>query len=108
MEAGKLRERVTIQRPTMPPGPYGQDAAPTWADVRTVWAAVRQLRAAEIVRAQQAGSETTLLVNIRYADDVTADCRLVWRGRTLDVVGVIEVNARRTELEIMCTERKAQ
>jgi SPP1 family predicted phage head-tail adaptor len=105
MQAGELRERVTIQSPTASADEYGQ-APPTWADVATVYAGVRPLRAGEILRAEQPGMETTHVVRLRYRADVAPECRLKWGTRYLYPSSIVNVGARNRELELLCTERR--
>jgi SPP1 family predicted phage head-tail adaptor len=110
MNAGELRHRVTIQRPVRTTDAYGVGAV-TWTDVDTIYAGVRPLRAQEKIRSQQPAQETDFIVKARYTADVTPDCRLVWLisntvSKTLYISGIIDVNGRQTELEIMCSERE--
>lgn len=106
MESGKLRHRVTIERPTTASGSYGYSAKPTWTPVATRWAFVRPLRAAEMIRAGQPAMETTYVVRMRFTDLVTPDCRLSWEGQTLHISSVVDVDGRHVELEIMAHERE--
>jgi len=107
LNAGDLRERVTIKRPVTGADEYGAGAPPIEATVATVWAGVRPLRANEILRAQQPGAETAYVVSMRYRNDVAADCWLEWNGRKLQITSVIDVGARRRELEILANDREA-
>lgn len=105
VEAGRLRQRVTIQTAEPSSDAYGKKPNPTWTDVRTVWAEVRPLRANEVIRAHQAGMETAYVVTMRYTPDMTADGRLKWGERYLYPSGVIDLEGRHVALEIMCQER---
>lgn len=109
MEAGRLRNRIDIQRPTKAPdteNEYGQAEPPEFVTVsHGVPAEVRPLRAYEIVRAQQPVMDTDHVVRMRYREDVTPDCRLLWGDKKLYVTGIIDVGGRRRELEVMCRER---
>ena len=114
IEAGKLRHRVLVQKPTAGSSGYGKGAAaPTWGPVTgnatssTFWGYVRPLRASEKVRAQQPGMETAYVVQMRYTTVVTPNTRLIWEGHALDIVGITDVDGRHVELEILCNEREA-
>lgn len=98
-----LRHRVTIQSVTE----VQDDNAglvETWADVATVKAAVDPVGASERWRLQQISPTASHKVAIRYRDDVTARNRLVFKGRVLQVRGVVNVNEDDRFLELMCEE----
>lgn len=113
MNAGELRHRVRIEKPTEAENEYGYGAqAPGWTDEATVSAFVRPVRAGEMIRAGQPAMETTYVVRMRYTPLVTADDRLVWidpprDDQPLYISSVIDVDGRHVELEIICTEREA-
>jgi SPP1 family predicted phage head-tail adaptor len=99
MTAGTLRERITIQaQSTSGSQEWGPSLA--WGDVATVWASVEAAESSEDFGQKGTATATSYTVRIRYRADVTPACRLVWRGRTLDIVGVIDVGGRRRECEI--------
>lgn len=101
--AGKLRERVTIQRPTSQASPeWGRSDG--WEDVATTWASVEPVAAAERFSQKGVESLTTHVVRVRYRTDLTEACRLVWRGNVLDIIGVVDVGAGQVELEIAAVE----
>lgn len=97
-----------MERAVAAASPYGQGGKkPTWTSVGEFWAFVRPLRAGEVVRAAQPGMETAYVVSMRYNADVTPDCRLLWEGKTLHIVGVTDVDGRHVETEVLCNEREA-
>jgi SPP1 family predicted phage head-tail adaptor len=104
IRAGELRQRVTIQTAAA-----GTDArwgtVEDWQDVDTVWAKVVPRAATEVTDAKGQQSTVTHDVTMRYRPDVTSKARLVWQGRTLEIVGVVDVDARKRELSIEATER---
>jgi SPP1 family predicted phage head-tail adaptor len=103
MNIGRMRHKVTIQRPAQIPDNGGgyQDG---WAAVATVWAEVTPLRGREFFQAQQTQTEITHKVRIRYRN-VTNDSRLIFDKRVLNIKGTpINVNERNEVLEIHCVE----
>ena len=106
MEAGKLRNRVTIERRTITADEYGQNAAAAWAEVAVVSAAVHPMTAREMVRAGQAGQETMYVVSMRYRCDVRPSDRIRWNGLYLNIVGMVNVDGRNRELELRCAEQQ--
>ena len=103
--AGRLTNRITLQRKVA----SGQDdyGAPqtTWADVATVWAAVEPLTGREFWAAQQVQSEASILIIIRYRSDVTPDMRAVMDSRTFSIMAPpIDWRERHEYLQLMCGE----
>lgn len=106
VRAGDLRHRVTIQEDQgATQDGFGQEVE-DWQDVATVWAAVEPLSGREFLEAQQTQAEVSTRIRIRYRSDVTftPEMRATWGGHTYDIVSVIEVEARRRELHLMCRE----
>lgn len=120
MRAGKLRHRVTLEwwgrEPQAWPGDgfwhsrTDSGATPAeWSPGITVWAEVEQLRGRTLFAAQEAHSDTTVRVRLRWRAEVAVATgktlrlrhgRQVYRidGRPIDMGG------RRRELEVMCHE----
>lgn len=81
LSAGRLRHRLTIQRPV-----DGQDqntGAPvrTWADVATVWADIKAVRANEFIAAQVEDSKVIANVTVRYRTDFDHSCRFYHQAK---------------------------
>jgi SPP1 family predicted phage head-tail adaptor len=97
-----MRERVTIQRPTDKQSQFGE-ATLEWESLATVWAQVRNLGARDYFAAQQAGTLATHRILMRFHPQLTAQCRLVWRGRIMEITSVLESEDRR-EHEVLAKE----
>lgn len=104
---GKRRHLVTLQTST--------DAAATDAGFTTTWASLspgRVYAAIEPATAQRLErighgaviAEATHLVTIPYVPNVTTRARVVFNSRTLNVVGVANVEERNIELILVCVE----
>lgn len=102
INSGRMRERVTIQRPTDRQNPFGE-ATLEWETLGEVWAQVTNISARDYFAAQQAGTLTTHRVLIRFYAGMDAAWRLVWRGRIMEVVSVLEREDRRVH-EILARE----
>lgn len=97
--AGKLRERVTIERPVRTPdGAGGADV--TWEALATVWAEVVALGGTEAALGERMEARAPHRVTIRFRDDVTAEMRLAWRGGALAIRGLRDPDGRRRWLAI--------
>jgi SPP1 family predicted phage head-tail adaptor len=100
--SGRMRERVTVQRPMERQSPSGE-ATLEWQTVSTVWAQVRNLTARDYFAAQQAGTLATHRILMRFFNGLTPDCRMIWRGRTMEITSISEGEDRR-EHEVFCKE----
>lgn len=102
MRAGTLRHRVTLQRFQQGQDAYGGPVA-QWEDVATVWASLEAMSGREFFASQQAQSEVTQRIRIRYRPDVTADMRVIHQGTVFNIVAPLPDNRGR-ELMLMCRE----
>lgn len=108
MNIGQLRHRVMLEAPPDPEDldGLGQPIGP-WTTVGTFWAFVRpmsghELRVAEQLRADVSHLVTMRWLGVSYAIDPTM--RLLFRGRVLDIVDVIDVDERLRTLTLTCNE----
>ncbi|MCE9650578.1 MAG: phage head closure protein [Parvibaculum sp.] len=98
-EAGNLRERVTIEAPSRnADGAGGADIE--WTPLATVWAEVADQGGNEQVLGERTEARARHRVTMRHRGDVTAEMRLVWRGRTLDIRALRDPDGRRQWLAI--------
>jgi SPP1 family predicted phage head-tail adaptor len=102
LDPGKLRERVTIQVATERRNSLGETTL-EWATFAERWASVEGVTAREALGAGQLEVSITHRVRLRYVTGLTQQMRLIWRGRTLEVVSLLEHN-NRSEHELICQE----
>lgn len=100
---GQLRERVTIQRATETRSAIGE-ATLTWTDFTERWASVLSISAREFLLSGQQHTEVTHRVKLRWVTGLNSKMRLKWRGRTLEIMSMLEQN-NRSEHELLCVER---
>lgn len=103
MQAGRMRQRVKIQNRVEARNGYGE-LITTWSTLATVWASVEPIRGREFFEAEQVQSEISTRVRIRYYEGVTAEMRLLYETRPLQIMAVIDVNERHKEMQLMCRE----
>lgn len=89
MQAGKLRHRITLQKPVKTQSPATGAVINTWEDVSVLWADVVDLSAREFVAAQAGQSEITTRITIRHRDDVTSKHRILFKSRVYNIHGVL-------------------
>ena len=102
IEAGKLRERVTIQQAAEARNSLGETTL-SWATFSERWASVEGVTAREALGLGQLEISITHRVRLRYVTGLTQQMRLIWRGRTLEIVSLLEHN-NRSEHELICQE----
>lgn len=100
--AGRLNERVTVQRPTEARNMLGE-ATLGWEDVAVVWASVEGMSSRDVLQAMQANVVATHRIRIRALAGVNHECRIIWRGRTMEVASVVDRD-HRTVLEMLARE----
>ena len=103
MQAGRLRERVTIQEKQIVRNSFGEEVI-QFVDLATVWAGVEPLNGREFLEAKTEQAQITTRVRIRYRDGIYPTMRLVYRSRVLVVDSVIHVYERQREIVLMCRE----
>ena len=86
MKAGKLRERITIQREVKKTTAANQQIG-EWVDVCEIWAEVRCSDSGQIDGEGFVQHEATYKFYIRRRDDITAQMRVKWKNRTFNLVG---------------------
>ena len=104
IDAGKLRERVTVQIASGTTNTMGETVL-AWSNSTAVWASVEGVSAREsLVNAQQEVA-VTHRVRLRYLPGLTQNMRFAWRSRTLEIVSLLE-HGNRSEHEAICEEAR--
>lgn len=102
IDPGKLRERVTVQQSSATRNSLGESVL-SWADWQTVWASIEGVSSREALDAGQQETTITHRVRLRHLAGMTQSMRLAWRGRTLNIVSLLEYG-NRTEHVAICEE----
>lgn len=102
MDAGRLRERVTVQQASESRNALGETVQ-AWNTFYSVWASVEGVSARELLSAGQQQISISHRVRMRYLPGLTQSMRLQWRDRTLEIVSLLEHN-NRSEHELLCQE----
>ncbi len=105
LNAGRMSQRITIQRRTPGEDAHGQSLT-TWQDVATVWAEAipTRARSRELVIGQAIEAASVMVrFRIRRREGITADMRVMWRGLAHALVAPpVEPFGEREELELLC------
>lgn len=89
MQAGQLRDRITIQRKTGGTDAWGAPLPEAWEDYATIWANVRHLSGTESIKAGADVSVVSASIRIRWRQDVTAGMRVVAGAAVYDIEAVL-------------------
>jgi SPP1 family predicted phage head-tail adaptor len=103
IDAGKLRERITVQIASGTTNALGETVL-AWANSSAVWASVEGVSAREALAAGQQETTISHKVRLRYLPGLSQNMRFSWRSRTLDIVSLLE-HGNRSEHEAICQEQ---
>jgi SPP1 family predicted phage head-tail adaptor len=103
MNPGVLNCRVDIQTPTLTVDAYNQPVESGYTST-TTWAEAVTKGGTEFYAAQKLHADCTVVFRIRYRSTVTPQCRVVYGGRTFEVLNVNDVALRHVEMLLSCRE----
>ena len=101
--AGRLRHRLTIQKPVISQNDIGEEII-VWTDVQTVWAAIYPVKGSEALRANQILAEMDTRINIRnpsFLDELNAKWRGIHKNTIYDFVSIANIETGNELIEIM-------
>lgn len=104
MKAGKLRERIQLLAPTASTDAAWGRTGDAFAVYDTVSAEVTPQRSDEVRTQDAALSTTRYQIRMRYRAGVLQTHRITWKGKTLEIVGAVNVEGRNRELLIDAVE----
>ena len=100
---GKMRERVTIEKPVRTENKMGESVL-TWVAVRRTWASVEGVSSKEVLANSRQEFDISHRVRLRYQSDLTNNHRLDWNGRKLEIISLLE-HGHHTQHEAICREQ---
>lgn len=101
MDAGTLRERVTIQQKTVTRNAIGEEQESAWTTVATVWASYRPIKVSEMVAGAQLTANFEAVFRIRNRSDIDEEMRLIWRGVTFEIAAPpLIVDQKKREIDL--------
>tara|TARA_Y100000310_G_scaffold325782_1_gene389813 strand:+ start:284 stop:613 length:330 start_codon:yes stop_codon:yes gene_type:complete len=105
MAAGRLRDRITVERQTTTEDEFGNTVG-GWSALLTLWADVRETPGKERIAAGRLEASRTATIRVRksaQSDGITAADRIVYRGATWNITSApVEVSNRGAMLELLC------
>jgi SPP1 family predicted phage head-tail adaptor len=103
VNTGDLRKRCTIQEKQSTQGGSGAEVI-NWVEVVTVWCSPEPLRGQEYLEASRLQADLDIRFRIRYHEGIRPAMRVLYDGRTFNIVSVIHVKEQRREMQLMCKE----
>lgn len=100
MQAGKLRNTVTIQQQTAGQDEIGQPM--TWADVATLWADIRHLSGMEAAKAGTVASTVKASIRFRYRVGINAGMRVLHGSTIYNIAAVMPDAAKKAYVDLVC------
>ena len=79
---------------------------------KNIWAAIQPTTATQTFRGKESleqkryKSEETVMVTIRYRDNVDEGCKIVYKNHIYNVDSIADRNMSHDTLELRCTEKK--
>lgn len=105
---GTYRQLVTLEKEgkPVPDGDGGFTQPPIPLIPPTWYCAIQPATARDLERAAGGTvlAQATHIVRGRFRPDVTTEARVIFEGRTLNVVHVTNRDERKIELELLCAE----
>lgn len=110
IQAGFMRERITIQTPQIVQPDGGGGGEYGWHTVIKVWAQVRTdnsffsgRNSSYLQEAQMMGRQI-YSITIRYNKPLTTDMRVILRGKELIIKSIVIIDALSWTVQLICEE----
>ncbi len=94
MQAGKLQQRIELQRMTETVNPSGS-VVQTWATYASGKAELRQAGLSEFLTSYGEGTSNTAVFLLRWVPGVAASDRIIHGGKVWNIVALAEIGRRR-------------
>ncbi len=102
MRAGRLKHRVTIQRPAKSRDEYGEEIE-TFESMAVVWAGIEPVSGTENIHAGQETSLTTYNIIMRYIS-ITPHDRIMYSGRVFTIKSILNFSEIDKQIKILAVE----
>lgn len=114
MQAGRLRNKVTLQSRVLTPNAVNEEVA-SYVDLADVFASIEPIQGREFFAAQQVQADVTTRIRIRFRADAVPTMRVKFVSADgspqqvdyYDIEAVMHTNERRRETILMCRKRYA-
>jgi len=104
MRAGKLRNKIVIQKIGTTKNQYGEIEEGNFQTFKTVWGSIMPISGNEKFLSNADFSKVSHRIRIRYIDGVNASMRLLWNGRIFNITYLRTIDEGFREIEIYAWE----
>ena len=105
MRAGRLKHRVTIEKPELSKDEFGQPTK-TWVTVCSTRAAIDPISGKEFFAAQQINNSINYKITIRYRPGIKSQFRVKYQDRLFEIHAPLNPKEANRELLLMCEEHE--
>jgi SPP1 family predicted phage head-tail adaptor len=103
MRIGELNKKVNILQNYATQDTLGEPIE-NWRTILSPWAKIYPLTGKQYFSAQQVNSEVTTDITIRYNAQITDRHRIFYKGKTFEILAVINEEMNNKFLHLMCKE----
>lgn len=103
MRAGKLKDRITIQKSIEKKDSSGSPYQ-EWEDYITLWADVQPLDGKEFWEAQKSNAQISGIIEMRFRTDINKTMRAKYGNRILALINVYDPDERRRKIHLLYQE----
>ncbi|MFR1708876.1 MAG: phage head closure protein [Clostridium sp.] len=103
MEIGELRHRIALQKFSTTINENGFEVE-DWVEIKTVWAAVSNLKGKEFFEAATVQAEKTVKFTIRFIDCIDESVRILFKGKIYNITSIDNIKYRNKFIEINSLE----
>ena len=100
MKAGDLRQAIMIVRPVTGPVDAKGNKPVSWQAVASVRASVSDVSGRDFYAAQAYQAQDVVTFGIRWRDDVTPDCRVLFGGQAYTIEQINHLGYRKDYMHI--------
>ncbi len=104
MEAGSLRNRITIQKKSVTRDSDGGEIV-AWVTHCSAWAKREPLSGREFLEARQIQAEAMVRFTLRYQAGILPEMRVLDGTETFNIQAVVHVENRFREVQLMTVEQ---
>jgi len=106
MQAGKLRESVTIQQKTDVVSDSGEAVA-TWSTYAAAFADIRTPSGREFFGQDKFNATVSHIVTVRWVTGIKPEMRVLWGSRILNIIYINEDRQHAKMMQLNCMEAKS-
>jgi len=104
LQAGKLRHRIQIVRPSGAQDASGGINPTDYSVVANTWAEINTLSGRDLLTSDQFMSQVNLQIKIRWRSDVDSGCRIWFNTKTFQITAVMNPDQRTKMLVLNAVE----